>query len=381
MESIGPLCLDVETTTWNNGNPFDRRNSLVCIAWATETDSGCGPPTPEFLEEIKNKITRAEVIVGFNIKFDLHWLMKHGVDTGDVRIYDCQIGEFLLTNQQVKYPSLEGCLVKYNLGHKYDVVKNEYWAKGINTNEIPWDILSEYAIQDVRMTLALYKHQLSLMGNPKRRLCMLQCLDLKILQIMEYNGLKYDEDLCEERARGIEEKIRGITNQLSSIYVGIPINFNSGDDLSAFLYGGTIVETRKKHIGFFKSGQKIGQPRYQNEEVRHELPRLVEPLRGSELKKKGFYATNADTLLKLKPSKKTKELVGLIQQQVRLDTLLSKSYNGIRKANREQNWEPGWLHGQFNQVTVSTGRLSSSNPNLQNIDSDAQDLLISRYDE
>jgi len=375
------LCLDVETTTWNNGNPFNPKNSLVCIAWATEHESGCEPPTPEFLEFIKNKISSTSILTGHNIKFDLHWLRKHGVTALEPRIFDTQIGEFLLTDQKSKYPALEDCLVKYELGHKYDIVKNEYWAKGVNTNEIPWDILSEYAIQDVRMTLALYKKQSELMKPTKRRLWFLQGEDLKILQEMEYNGLKYDEDLCEERSRDIEGQIQQITRQLSAVYGSIPINFNSGDDLSAFLYGGTVKEIRKKHIGFFKSGQKIGEPRYQNEEVVHELPRLVQPLPRSELKKKGFYATNADTLLKLKPSKKTKELVGLIQQQVRLDTLLSKSYNGIRKANREQNWEPGRLHGQFNQVTVATGRLSSSSPNLQNIDGDALDLFISRYDE
>jgi hypothetical protein len=161
----------------------------------------------------------------------------------------------------------------------------------------------------------------------------------------------------------------------------VPLNFGSGDDLSAFLYGGNVTEVRKKHVGFFKTGAKVGQPRYQNEEIVHTLPRLVEPLRGSELKKPGFYATNKETLLKLRPNKKTKAVIELIQKQVRLDTLLSKSYNGIRKANTEQNWEPGWLHGQFNQVTVTTGRLSSSNPNLQNIDGAALDLFISRYDD
>ncbi len=206
-------------------------------------------------------------------------------------------------------------------------------------------------------------------------------MDLLILEEMEWNGIKYNEELCGQRSTEIKEQIQRITTELSRIYPNVPINFGSGDQLSAFLYGGTIVEEGKEHIGFFKSGARIGQPKYKNIEILHELPRLVEPLPRSELLKKGFYSTNADTLLKLKANKATRHILSLIQQQVRLETLLSKTYDGLIKKRIEQHWEPGWLHGQFNQVTVSTGRLSSSGPNLQNLDRAANDLFISRYSD
>ena len=198
---------------------------------------------------------------------------------------------------------------------------------------------------------------------------------------MEWNGLKYDHDLLEKRAEEIREQIQELTGRLHAVYPDVPINFNSGDHLSAFLYGGTIKEEVRILDGFYKTGLKAGQAKSRKEEVVHDLPQLVKPLRGSELKKEGFYATNSDTLLKLKGNRKTKEIIEIIKKRTRLDSLLTKTYEGLKKANETQMWEKGILHGQYNQCVAQTGRLSSSNPNLQNLDAAANDLFVSRFDD
>jgi DNA polymerase I-like protein with 3'-5' exonuclease and polymerase domains len=376
------LAIDTESNTWNKGAPFDRRFTGVAHSWASKESSGAAKNDPDALAVFDERIRRSDVIVGFNLKYDCHVLRKLGITSWQgKRLWDCQQAEFIKSNQTWKYPSLNEASQKYGLGSKIDIIAEKYWKNGIQTDQIPWEELSEYAVQDAVLTLKLYEAQLSSMSSRQQKLVRLSCMDLEILEEMEWNGIRYDEELCDRRAEDIRNQIQEITTQLSGIYPDVPINFNSGDDLSAFLYGGTVKEEIRIHDGFYKTGIKAGQPKFRREERVHELQRLVNPLRGSELKKEGFFATNADTLLKLRGNRKTKHIIELIQRQTRLQTLLSKTYEGLRKANREQNWEPGYLHGQFNQVTVATGRLSSSNPNLQNTDSEANDLFISRYND
>lgn len=357
------LALDTEVSTYNTGNPFDERNRFVCFSWADAGGSGASQASPDNFAWLTERIAGAGTLVFFNGKFDLHWLRKVGITIPEgIRIYDCQLAEYVRSNQTWKYPSLNESAERHGLGSKLDVVATEYWAKGIQTENIPWEVLSEYATQDAQLTLKLYEAQQACLTPAQKRLIRLMCMDLLVLEEMEWNGIRFDEELCRNRADEIRTKISEITEELSRVYPGVPINFSSGDHLSAFLYGGTVVEERREIIGFYKTGKRIGEPRYRIDRIEHELPRLVEPLRGSALKKMGFFATNADTLLKLRPTKKTRGIIELIQKQTRLETLLSKTYEGLVKKHKEQNWEPGYLHGQFNQVTVSTGRLSSSGP-------------------
>jgi DNA polymerase I-like protein with 3'-5' exonuclease and polymerase domains len=375
------LAIDTENNTWNKGNPFDRRFKNICYSWASSKDTGAAKTDENSIAELANRVGQADILVGFNFKYDLHVLRKLGVDWGDKPIWCCQVAEFILSNQTWRYPSLDESCARYGLGTKIDVIAEKYWKNGIQTEDIPWNELAEYAEQDARLTLSLYQRQQECMSPQQKRLCRLQCMDLLILEEMEWNGIRFDHEVCDKRAQEIEQEIKQITDELSGIYPGIPINFGSGDQLSAFLYGGTITTEGQEHIGFFKTGERAGQPKYKKVEIGHELPRLVEPLRGSELKKPGVFATNADTLLKLRPRGATKRIIELIQRQVRLDSLLTKTYRGLLNANVNGNWEQGMLHGQFNQCVAQTGRLSSSNPNLQNLDGAAQDIFISRFND
>lgn len=373
------LALDTETTIHNTGNPFDIRNFLVAISWASSTSCGALRvlDDPEASRKaIQDLVDGAGLIIGFNFKFDLHWLLKFGI-TINCPIWDCQNTEFVLTRQTMRYPSLDGCCEKYGLGQKIDVIDKEYWSKGINTDAIPWPILQEYATLDAVLTYHLYEAQLPYLTTRQTQLLKVLNQDLLVLQEMEAHGLIYDEDLCKERSNGLESRMNEIRAELDSIYPDIPINWASGDHVSAFLYGGTITETQKEFIGLFKSGKKMGEPRYQNVEVNHTLPRLYEPLKGSELKKEGYWATNADTLLKLKGKQGP---LKLMLELAKLEKLNGTYYKGIPGRNAEMHWEPNTLHGSFNMVVAQTGRLSSSDPNLQNMASDIQDILVSRYE-
>src|SRR5579864_6920373 len=98
------LAIDTENNTYNTGSPFDRRFKNVCYSWADSDGAGANQNNPESLAELEQRIRRSDILVGFNIKYDLHVLRKIGVGGWeDKQIWDCQLAEFILSNQQWKY--------------------------------------------------------------------------------------------------------------------------------------------------------------------------------------------------------------------------------------------------------------------------------------
>jgi hypothetical protein len=99
------LTLDVETTTSNKGNPFDRTNKLCYIGsthglYSIEYNDA---PYKTKLDTIQDQINVCELLVGFNIKFDLHWLKRYQINFTDKKIWDCQLVHFILTGESVHY--------------------------------------------------------------------------------------------------------------------------------------------------------------------------------------------------------------------------------------------------------------------------------------
>ncbi len=365
---------DWEVTTHSKGSAFDQRNKAVCLAWKYNAEKAvCS-------FDWSQCDYNADLYVFFNAKFDLHWYRRCGFGVF-TKIWCCQVAEFVLSGQKIRYPSLEETAVKYSLGHKIDVIKTEYWDKGIQTDEIPQSILSEYACQDVDLTYAIYLKQVEqFQQNPALfKLFKLMCQDLLVLQEMEWNGQVYDESLCYSKAAVIQQEIDEGNKNLKAVYPDIPINFGSPEQISAFLYGGKVYQETKEHVGYFKTGAQKGQPKYKKVEVEHVLPRLVEPLPNSQLAKDGYFKTDEGTLRKLK-GPAAKKFVGPLLRLSELDKLNSTYYLGLPKKNQEYHWPKGMIHGQFNQVVAQTGRLSSSNPNLQNFAGDCLDVFVTRYE-
>lgn len=368
---------DVETTTFNEGNPFDQRNGLVLIGlFIPDVGKYIGFPDDT---ELLARISSCSILVGHNIKFDLHWLNHLGIKAKEV--WDTQLGEFLLSNQKWRFPSLNQAAINYNLGTKVDIVKEMYWDNGINTDEIPLDILAEYLERDLDLTYEVYKKQLIALSDNKLRLFRLQCADLLVLQEMEYNGIVCNVQYCKEQEKECELRIQQLELDLKSGgYENIPINWDSTDHLSSFLYGGTITVSERYPVGEFKSGAKIGQTRYKRVEYSYDLPRLFDPLKGSELKKEGFYSTDDPTLKSLKAKDaRSKKILELLMERSKLEKLRSSFFNGVPKKMNEMYWNDGKIHGQFNQCVVATGRLSSSKPNTQQFPPEFKKSLISEY--
>ena len=75
------LSIDIECTTSNKGNPFDGTNKLISVAWTDGNTHNCVHPDSDGLRLLQQAINSAELLIGFNIKFDLHWLRRYGIDT------------------------------------------------------------------------------------------------------------------------------------------------------------------------------------------------------------------------------------------------------------------------------------------------------------
>ena len=105
------LTIDVETTTSNMGHHFTKDNRLMLIGLdghRVYDIEYSNEPHKELLHEVQVAVDEADVLVGFNIKFDLHWLQRYGIKFKDKRIWDTQLVEFILSNKSNPYPSLNG---------------------------------------------------------------------------------------------------------------------------------------------------------------------------------------------------------------------------------------------------------------------------------
>lgn len=380
---VKSLVLDVETSINNKGNPFDETNKLMYVG----INDMCypieysGEPYRSGLSSIQDAIDSSDVIVGFNIKFDLHWIRKYGISFSTKRVWDCQLVHFIITGQSQPYPSLDGVCKYYGLDSKLDVVKEEYWKKGIDTSEIPKEVLEEYLLKDLELTKLVYDKQVEYLKDKPllSRLVSLHNQDLLVLQEMEFNGLLYNEERSKELAIEFDKHLSELSGVLHQYHYIDEFNANSVDHVSALLYGGSIKLRRKIIVGTFKTGVKKGEVKERWEEYFVELPKLVTPLKGSELAKEGLYSTDDATLKSLKGSKKAKEVIELLLKMAELEKRVSTYYRGLVTLRENANWKEGKIYGQLNQCVARTGRLSSSKPNLQNFDGEIKELFYSRF--
>lgn len=373
------MTVDVESTTSNKGNPYDLTNKLVTIQIKVNDDE----PIVLFKEDFNRALpilASASCIVGFNLKFDLAWLRR---ELGFVPtcVWDCQLAEFMFSNQTWLYPDLNTTCDRYMVGHKLDQVAS-YWAQGIDTDAIPRDVLSEYGAQDVNLTYQVFQRQVQRFSGDDSslfRLFRLHCNDQIVLSEMEFNGICYDSEASLSRAESLDAQMAELERKLAEFSNGVAINFNSGYHKSCLLYGGNIEETVRVPIGEYKSGKKVGETRYKLIKKVHELPRLVEPLKKSELAKDGYWSTDESTLLSLKPNKTVKRVIEWLLERSKLAKLKSTYLLGLPETIANYNWRPKMLYSTLNQCVAVTGRLSSSKPNQQNFPKEAKQFCITRY--
>ena len=216
-------------------------------------------------------------------------------------------------------------------------------------------------------------------------------MDLLCLIDMERAGIKFNTEKAMLYAKELEIQCNKLRGEFNSIVNCDVVNLGSNDHLSACLYGGSITDPIRVAIGHYKSGKKINEVKYQWQDVVYEFPRLVTPLEKTETSKSAkkrfdgvtdretIWEVNEPVLRSLKASGDGKKLIAIVLEFSKLDKLRGTYLEGYTKLIDEMDWESDTLHTSFNQCVAITGRLSSSKPNLQNIDKITKKFMGSRY--
>ena len=226
----------------------------------------------------------------------------------------------------------------------------------METDEVPADILTEYGEHDADLALQIYQQQMpEILKANMKMLCILEMESLKAFQEMEANGMLLDVKLLKQFHKEFEEELEALDEWLCEA-LGID-NISSGDQLSCGLFGGTLqVDGRVP-------GKREGTTR------KGKVPKDYKgagfkPLAEWRLKKDGMYSTSIDTILQLTPrSKMHKAIKEKLIERSRKDQLNKTYFKGLLSRVSDE----GYVHCNLNQVITKTGRLSCSNPNLQNI--------------
>ncbi len=154
----------------------------------------------------------------------------------------------------------------------------------------------------------------------------------------------------------------------------IDFDSNSNNHLSILFFGGSLKEeiivpetNEDGSPKLFKSGQKIGQIRTKKVQKDVKIQGLgLQPSRAWETKKEGIYQTNEQVLNALiKEDSEGAKLAELLLQIRGLRKELSTYYVGIEGLM----YIDSTVHATFHHAQTETGRLSSSNPNVQNVPS------------
>ena len=170
------LTFDVETTHVEKRGgghtplPFFG-NRLVSIGYkwlVSSVDYDCyyhstQPPTSNAFTKFQAALNHADVLIGHNIKFDLTWIRECGFGyKGD--IYDTMVAEYILARARRWPLGLASLAKKYNVTQKETDLVAPYLKEGKTFYDIPWEIIQEYGIADVKATEEIALKQLDVYG-------------------------------------------------------------------------------------------------------------------------------------------------------------------------------------------------------------------------
>jgi DNA polymerase I len=258
--------------------------------------------------------------IGHNIKYDMIILKQDGININGI-LFDTMIAAYLLNPNKPAH-SLEEVGLEYLSCRKKPFM--EVLKKRSSFAEVPLEEAAPYACDDAHLSLSLKEVLFTKLKeeNLDNLYFTMEMPLISVLAELEMAGVKVDLDKLQEISKEIERELEGITRRIYFL-AGEEFNINSPKQLSRVLFHSLGFQPGKKT----KTGFSTGMVVLEELAVTHELPREI---------------LNYRSLTKLKTTY--------------IDVL-----------PRLINQKTGRIHTSFNQTVTSTGRLSSSEPNLQNI--------------
>jgi DNA polymerase-1 len=278
-------------------------------------------PLDKVLSDLQSVLS-GKTILGHNLKYDLIVLRRHGWDL-DTPLFDTMLAAYILDPGTNQY-SLDQCALA-ELQHEMIPISSLLGKKGAASFDlVDVQAACDYSAEDAWAAFCLhpiYLKRLEDLGL-QRLYDGIELPLIRVLQRMEENGVSIDTSMLAEISKNINAELKDLTERIYD-YAGYTLNLNSTQQLAKLLFEDKKLPAKKKT----KSG----------------------------------YSTDNTVLEDLAEDY---EIAALLIQYRQLTKLESTYVSALPKLI---NPATDRIHSSFNQTVASTGRLSSSNPNLQNI--------------
>ncbi len=322
------LVLDTETT---GTEPM--ASELVGMSFSVAEGEAWYVPVPAdraeataIVEEFREVLTNPKTTkVGQNIKYDLLMLAQYGVWL-EGPLFDTMVAHYVLS------PELHhgmDYLAEVLLHYRTIPIENLIGPKGKNQKnmrDLAPEEVYKYACEDADVTLRL-KNVLEKQLREQGAYDLFHDIEMPLVPVlaqMEFNGVRIDTDALRETSALYTQRLQEIEQEIYSL-AGQPFNISSPKQVGEMLFETLKISAKAKKT---KGGQ---------------------------------YSTSEEVLESLRDKH---PVVGRILDYRGLKKLLSTYIDALPALI---NPRTGRIHTSFNQTVTATGRLSSSNPNLQNI--------------
>ncbi|HEX8675653.1 MAG TPA: DNA polymerase I, partial [Segetibacter sp.] len=328
LMAIEEISFDTETT-----GTYAHDVDLVGISFSYKQGEGYYIPAPKSFEETVAFLEYFKPLfedptkkwVGQNVKYDLTVFKWYGVEFAG-EVFDTMLAHYLIEpegRRNMDYLSAQ--YLRYEPIHIEDLIGKK-GKNQVTMREVEFEKIKEYAVEDADITLQLKNAFAPLILKKKvdKVFTDVETPLVKVLLDMEYEGVRIDKDFLSEYSKQLETEAACCEE---NVYAVAEVRFNlaSPKQLGEVLFEKLKLDPKAKKT---KSGQ---------------------------------YATGEDVLMKLASQHKiVDDILGFREL-----TKLKSTY--IDALPEMINRKTGRIHTSYNQAIAVTGRLSSNNPNLQNI--------------